>query len=115
GNMRQRLFEQRRVLEAIFDALLELGGIAAAALRILAVASILGRFGFFYFLNRTRLRLCCRRRRRLGIRGVSRFRELGAPGFWASAHLRSVKRRPHRIAVGQRQTSQACASSPIEK
>src|SRR4051794_35865615 len=108
--MRQRLFQQRRVLETVADALLEFSRIASPPLRFFGW--LLGRADRFGRAGRVAFRLW-RRRREL-------FCHLDALAFWRSAHWRAAHRmieksRLRRSAVGQRQICQAAAPSPIEK
>src|SRR5262249_14124171 len=101
GNMGQRLFEQGRVAKAIADLGFEAGGAALAALSLF------------------------RRRRPRGGRIDRRWCAAGGLvgslpwgnvlAFWPSAHRTIVNRRLQRTDQGQRQISQACSPSWIEK
>src|ERR1700733_8813990 len=94
--MGQRAFEQRAIGEAITDAIFERGGAAFATTRLFRSGRTHrisgGEFSGRRFFARD-YRFC----------------------FLAATHLTSVNSRSHRTAQGQRQTSQAWASSRMEK
>src|SRR5262249_28490605 len=97
GNVRERLFEQRGILESVADALFEAGGMAAAALCRLWNLIGSGRTG------------------RIAIGewdgGLDGSRFASSP----AAHLTIVNSRFQRTAQGQRHTIQACSPSRMEK
>src|SRR5262249_37492148 len=96
-DMSQRLLEQRRVLETVTNALLELPGRTPPASRLLRPGGACPVALSWW-----------------------RLRDLDALALWRTAHRRTAhrmieKNRLRRSAVGQRQTCQAAAPSPMEK
>ena len=96
-NMGQRAFEHCGIGEPIADAIFESGRGALAAPRLFGE---LGRGG-------SAAAGACR--------AAGGFANFGGLGFLAATHRTSVNRRFQRTAQGQRHTSQAWASSRIEK
>src|SRR5580700_5198823 len=109
GNVGERAIEQRAVLEAVADALLEHGAAAAAARFFLAIAGRgLGSFGGGGLSGG---RFSAAPTLRSPARGGGR----SGGTFAAAAHLTSVNIRLQRTSQGQRQTSHTCVSPLIEK
>src|SRR5262249_924427 len=95
-DMAERLLKQRRVLEAVADALLEFRGVSPPPFALRRSR----RTGGYLGLVAARWR---------------QYRRLGTLALWRAAHRRTRKKRLRRNAHGQRQICQAAAPSPIEK
>src|SRR5208282_3210000 len=109
GNVRERAIEQRAVLESIANALLERGAAATAAGRLWSVdRRCFGGRGGELSGGRVSAPPSLPSPARVGGKG-------GGRAFAAAAHLTRVNNRSQRTSHGQRQISQACVPSLIEK
>ena len=97
GNMRERLFEQRRVAKPVADLGFKARRAAFAALALFRARRWRG--------GRNDQRLCAAG----GVVGSLLGRNVFA--FWPSAHRTIVNNRLQRTDQGQRHTSQACSPS----